>query len=280
MSTKVEAPPPRDYGQETRSTLEAQLELAPDLYNSESTWRPQYAALDRSILAESLRGSPDAPGLLELYERDIQPVLSRVESADRADRVAGELDVLRDFAPDVVAALRDASGTGGLTRRLTEEAERDLDLGASLDPSLAHTVAQGVRGGQAARGMGWGLPDAVMEGYTLGDRGQALRRERRDFAGRVVGINQATAGDPLMAILGRPSMVTGMTPGVAGQGAGMVPGGVFNPESGYARDVFDTNYNADAAARIASANNRTALIGAGISAAGSLGGGAMKGGTV
>ena len=32
--TTIEAPPPREYGKETRDTLEAQVELAPQLFES------------------------------------------------------------------------------------------------------------------------------------------------------------------------------------------------------------------------------------------------------
>ena len=32
MGTKIKAPPARDYGKETRDTLQAQIDLAPDLY--------------------------------------------------------------------------------------------------------------------------------------------------------------------------------------------------------------------------------------------------------
>ena len=39
----VDAPPPRNYGQETRDTLQAQLDLAPQLFESEARFRPQYA---------------------------------------------------------------------------------------------------------------------------------------------------------------------------------------------------------------------------------------------
>jgi hypothetical protein len=34
---------------------------------------------------------------------------------------------------------------------------------------------------------------------------------------------------------------------------------MINPESAYASDLYNTNYNASAAANIAAANNRTAL---------------------
>ena len=45
----VAAAPARDYGQETRDTLEAQISLAPQLFASEAKYRPQYADLERRM---------------------------------------------------------------------------------------------------------------------------------------------------------------------------------------------------------------------------------------
>jgi hypothetical protein len=273
MSTP-KAPPPRDYGQETRDTLQAQIDLAPGLFEAESQYRPQYAELDLETLATTLRGQPGTAGLLELYENDIAPALTRISGQDRDDRIAGELGALTEYAPQVTRTLREASGNAGITDRLTAQAIEGLDAGAGMDPTLANEISQGVRSGQAARGFGFGMPDVVTEAFARGERGNQLRQQRQQFAGQVAGINQATGGDPLMAILGRPSGTTALTPGVAGQAQGMSPGSIFSPESGYAQDLFNTNYNAQAATNIGASNNRNAifggLLGGGLGALGSL----------
>jgi hypothetical protein len=88
----------------------------------------------------------------------------------------------------------------------------------------------------------------------------------------VARLNASTGTDPSLAILGRPSQGAAQGQALLGQGQQGASGAgpsLFNPESAYAGDIFNTNYNANAAANIASANNKTALIGAGISAAGS-----------
>ena len=269
MSTTVGAPPPRDYGQETRDTLQAQLDLAPSRYAAEAQFQPQYTALNLQNLNTSLNGSPDTPGLLSLYENSIQPALSRVATADLNDRVAGEVGVIQKHAGDVTRTLRDASGNAPLIEELNRQAMADLQSGAGLDPSLAGEVQQGVRAAQASRGFGFGAPDAVAEAFARGSRGVELRNQRRQFAGNVVGLNQATGGDPCMAILGRPSQTMGMGQNLVGQGGGLSAGTQFNPESGYAQDLFNTNFNAKAAQKIAQANNDTAITAAGIGAAGS-----------
>jgi hypothetical protein len=272
MAKAPGTPAPRDYGQETRDTLQAQVDLAPAQFAAESEFRPQRAQLDLDVLGQTLRGSGGSAGLLDLYEKEIAPALSRVESQDRDSRISGELGALTKYAPGVARTLREASGNAGLLDTLNRQAQEGLDAGAGLDPSMAHEVEQAVRTAQAARGFGFGAPDAIAEAFARGSRGNQLRNERRAFAGNVVQANQMTGGDPFMAILGRPSQTIGMIPGVAGQGQGIAGGPMFSPESAYAQDIFNTNYNASAASKIAGANNSTALMSAGIGAAGSAAG--------
>ena len=62
MGTTVKAPPPRDYGKETRDTLQAQIDLAPQLYGAEEKFRGKFAQLDMDIAQQI------TPQLLDLYE--------------------------------------------------------------------------------------------------------------------------------------------------------------------------------------------------------------------
>ena len=71
-STTVEAPPARDYAKETGDTLQTQIDLAPQLYESEAKYRPQYADLERGMMLEQLGIDPSL-GLLEAYEDYIAP---------------------------------------------------------------------------------------------------------------------------------------------------------------------------------------------------------------
>ena len=87
----VEAPPPRDYGRETRDTLEAQIELAPYLYAAEMSQqygRPAYARAEQDMLWESLLGtrrpavapdvSPTGPALPPAREETTAEVVDRL----------------------------------------------------------------------------------------------------------------------------------------------------------------------------------------------------------
>ena len=259
-------PPPRDYGKETRETLQAQLDLAPDVYAAQAEYAPRYAQMNLDIAQQV------TPGLMSLYEGQIAPALSRTAAADQSARAANEMALVGQYAPEMSQILRESSGNANLLRLLTQEAESGLQAGAGMDPSLRDEVSQGVRAAQAARGFGFGAPDAITEAFARGRQGEALRQARFQRAAQVAGINAATGGDPFMALLGRPSQSFGMMQGLGAQASGYNPGMLFNPESGYAQDVYNTNYNASAAAKIAAANNQAALIGAGIEAFGSLGG--------
>jgi len=99
----VDAPPPRNYGQETRDTLQAQVDLAPDLYRNEAQFRPQYANLERGIMLEQL-GLDPSMGLLQAYEDHIVPAQGRQKARATAD----EIQMIQDLGPKLVEAQRSA----------------------------------------------------------------------------------------------------------------------------------------------------------------------------
>lgn len=270
MASSVEQPPPRDYAKETTETLKAQIDLAPDRYAAEAQFQPLYTQLGMKNLRSALEGTSGAPGLISTYEDLIFPAMSRASNAERMDRIGGELNAVKQYAGDVAGTLREASGNAPLLDELNRQAMDDLKAGSGLDPSLAAEVSQGVRAAQAARGFGFGSPDAVTEAFARGERGVAMRDSRRRFAGNVIQANQMTGGDPFMAILGRPSQTLQLGQNMGMQGQSFNPGNQFNPESAYAQDVANTNFNAANAAAIADANNSTAMTSAMISTAGSM----------
>jgi hypothetical protein len=262
----VDAPDPRNYGQETRDTLQAQIDLMPQRYAAESQYGPQFAQLQSQILRTALLGDQ---GLLSTLE-EVQPRFAAMNrDAQAAQREADLADVAR-LGPQAVAALRSADPQQkALVDTLNAQAQQELAAGSGLTPGLEQQVTQQVRASQASRGLGFGLPDAVTEAFTLGDRGIALQRQRQAFAGDVARLNQATVGDPFLAILGRPSNAGAAAQGFLGQGqqqASMSGPRLFNPESQYAMDLNNTNFNANAAADIASANATSGIIGDGLSA--------------
>jgi len=277
----VKSPPPRDYAKETRDTLEAQIELAPDLFAAEANpdyGRAAYAQLDLDILRDTMMGRDGEPGLLDLYEQEVMPRLSAAESAGRAVSRESDIADVERLGRRASDAFKSANPQqAALIDEMNRQALEDLQAGASLPPSLQRELEQHVRAGQAARGMGYGMADIGEEALIKGMQAEQLQRRRQGFAQNVIGINAATSADPFMAILGRPGVQVGQAAGITGQGQGFNPGNVFNAESAYAGALNTQNFQAAQDAAIASANAKAGMIGGALSAAGSIGGGMMGG---
>jgi len=277
----ADAPPPRDYAKETRESLQAQIDLAPDLYAAEANpdyGRSAYAQLDLDVLRDIMTGKDGQPGLLELYENQIMPGLSRADAA--GNRVSREADItdVEQLGQRATEAFRSANPEqAALLDRLNQQAMSELDAGASLPPALAREIEQQIRGSQAARGMGYGMADVGQEALIKGLQAEQLQRRRQQFAQNVVGMNAATATDPFLAILGRPGVQVGQAAGITSQGQGFNPGSVFNPESAYSGSLFANNYNAQLNANIASANARAGAASGLMQGMGSISGGYLAG---
>ena len=84
MGTDINAPPPRDYSQETRDTLRAQIDLAPERYAAEATYAPKYAALNAQIARQL------APEITAIYGQ-MAPELAKTEVQTRGISRAGDI---------------------------------------------------------------------------------------------------------------------------------------------------------------------------------------------
>jgi hypothetical protein len=218
-----DAPADRNYAKESRETLQAQIDLAPQLYEAESTYQPQYAQLTLQNLNTLLQGGGGQQGLLA--------TLGQQQSTQRAADIA-DVAALGPQARDAILAAN--PDTAALLQRLNAQAVSGLDAGSSLTPDEMRQVQQASRAAFAARGTSGtngALADEILKQYNLG---QTLLRQRQQFAGNVVGLNQGVVGDPFLQILGRPAS------GV-GQAQGMLPGTQFAPESPYSGGIYNSN---------------------------------------
>jgi hypothetical protein len=273
MGTKVDAPPPRDYYGETRDTLQAQVDLAPDKYKAESEYRPKYAQLDLDILKNTLFGNN---GLLNTYAQTM-PQLSDIENQSNSSAREAQIADVERLGGRAVDAIKAANPKAAALQDLLTQRATDQMSGDILDPRLRREFAQAARTGQTARGMGYGARDISEESAFTAIQADQLRRGREAFAGNVAALNASTQQDPFMAVLGRQGTSMNTAFGAGAMGQGFNPGAMFNPESGYAADLYNTNFNALAAANISSANNKAGLLGGGLSMLGSLGGGWLGG---
>ena len=277
MGTKIKAPPARDYARETYDTLQTQINLAPDLYAAEEKFRGKYAQLDLDI-AKQL-----APDLLNLYETS-QRRLGALDRETLAAQREADISAIEDYGTRAMQGYRAAADAANpeqaaLMAELNKQALSDLQLGGQLNVSEQRDLQQAARGAQAARGFGYGINDAAIESWAQMQGSDQKRRQRQGFAQSMAGLNQANSVDPFMAILGRPSSMTpAMTGSFVGQAQGFNPGAMFSPESQYAADIYNQNYQGQLAARTATAKNRASMIGAGIGAFGKMTGSSVAAG--
>lgn len=261
----VEAPAPRNYAAETRDTLQAQLDLAPQKYAAEAQFAPKYQALQLGLLKQA------TPELLALYKEQIAPTMGEVEAAARSRSRAGDIADIQTLGPQARAAIKAASPEqAALADTLTAQAQSGLAAGSRLTPEQQRMVEQQTRSGLAARGLAQGPSGALQEAVRSQMAGAGLQQQRQQQAMGALQAGQGVYGDVFQQVLGRPSQAFAGSQGFIGQAQGFNPGQLFNPESQYAANIMSGNQQAQLAARTASAANTTALIGAGMSAASSL----------
>lgn len=299
------APAARNLGQETRDTLQAQIDLAPQLYASEAQYQPLYSALQSRNWQQQMLGTPasgDQPavkGLLDFYQQDLYPRASgMLQQANTASRAADISDVAA-LGPSATAAFRAANpeatatlaelqrqamsaGPSELERLLEQQARSEMALGSQMSPEQQRQIEQATRASFAARGMALGKPAAFAEvlnkdQYATQRQGQRqqfamgvdqLMQQRqqanRGFLGNVTQLSLGATQDPFLAILGRASQAPQVGQAQFGSGQSLLGAqpNLFNPQSSYAQDLYNTNYNGQAAYGIGMANRDAALYGA------------------
>ncbi len=206
------------------------------------------------------------------------------------------------------------AGPSAINQLLEENALRELGLGGQLGADEQRMIRQDTRAAASSRGL-LGADQATIDevlnldgarrsrmlersAYAQGVQGSLLQElmANRGFAAQTEGLNQSALGmeqgftldamraqqgrlDPILAILNQRTPV-GPTSGAALLQSG--PNTVGSSQAlmasllGYGSDLNNTNYNAEAAARISGANNKAAMNGALIQAGGQLAGQAIQ----
>ncbi len=202
-------------------------------------------------------------GMLDLYEKDINPTLSRMDAQALRTQREADISAVEQLGGRATDALRQADPQqAALVDEMNRQAIEELLLGGALSDAQKRNIQQGMRSGQTARGLGTGVGDAVAEAMAQAEGAEQQKASRRQFAGQVAGLNQSVKGDPFMSILGRSSGVNPMMAGqIFGQGQSMVPGQIFNPESNYAGGLYGQNAQMTMGARQSTAQNRSNMFG-------------------
>ena len=274
MNPKVEAPPPRDYGQETADTLRAQMEAEAGTgrfadIGPRSALEGKYAPVYQQQQIDLLKQA--APQLLSIYKNDILPQTSELEASTLQRQRQADIDAIRTLGPQARAALDSTNpDQAKLVASLTNQAQAGLDAGSNLTPEQRRMSVQQSRASFADRGLVNSPSSIYDESLRSQLLGLGMQDQRRAAALQALGAGQSFYGDQWQQITGRPGSSLAMGSNIAGQAGGLNPGMIFNPESQYSADINNQNYQGSLAARTASASNRASILGAGIGAFGSI----------
>ena len=149
MSTTVQAAPSRDYAQETRDTLQNQINLAPQLYQSEAQYQPLYNQLQLQMAQNATFGTPEQMGLLDQYAM-AAPQLGRIQAQGNTQQRSADIADVQNLAPaaraaflaanpDLVSAMNTATGMGGNS---TNMANAQLNAALRQAPQSNNLYAQ------------------------------------------------------------------------------------------------------------------------------------------
>lgn len=272
-STKVQAPPPRDYYKEMSDAIRAQIDLAPKMIEAEKSLVPQWQALQKRQMlaqAENLKSfyrevMGDSADLLSQYGTRFAGALTPIAESSRATYEAG------------------LGGGAALQNRMRLQAMSDLEAGTGLTSEMTTQAQQMARAAATARGLGStnrGVGAEVLSGYQLGQQ----RQDRaRLFANQVLGNDVTIAGNAYQQY-GSPLVQSGMAAlspmGLAGQAtqynSNLGPT-YLQPESQYNANLVAANQNMEMQARTATAQNNASMLGGLMSGLGSAAGGLAGG---
>lgn len=272
-STKVQAPPPRDYYKEMTDAIRAQIDLAPKMMEAEKSLVPQWQALQKQQMlaqADNLKSfyrevMGDSANLLSQYGTRFAGALTPIAESSRATYEAG------------------LGGGAALQNRMRSQAMSDLEAGTGLTSDMTTQAQQMARAAATARGLGntnRGVGAEVLSGYQLGQQ----RQDRaRLFANQVLGNDVTIAGNAYQQY-GSPLVQSGMAAlspmglaGMATQYNSNLGPTYLQPESQYNANLVAANQNMEMQARTATAQNNASMWGGLMSGLGSAAGGLAGG---
>jgi hypothetical protein len=274
-------PLPRQLGQE----LNGILKQGPRLLNSQSALTPGFGDIALGADQQYLMGDANHPGVLSLYANSVLPQMTAAANAANTSARTAAANDLTNLGPQFSQGIRNTSPEStALYDKLAQQAGEGLDAGSLMTPAQFAQLNNSIRSAQGARGMSYGPAASYQEVLANSDFGQNLLQERQKFAGDIsrMGYDQYTA--PVLQSMGG---IRGDTGGAGNfidragsfSGGAMGYGDIFGRLGNYASDLYNTNYNAQAAADIAAFNGRVANTGATMSAMSQMGSSMMGAGS-
>jgi len=273
-STKVQAPPPRDYYKESMDTMRAQIDMAPAMLDAERKLVPQWQQLQ----LEQMRGQSNN---LQTFYGEVMTPFSKLAGQYATEMGNNAMTPLGQGSRKAYEA--SLGGGAEIQNTLRASAMNDLSAGRGLTGEMNKYAQQSAREAMAARGLtgNQAVAQEVMNNYQLGN----MREDRaRTFAGAVLASDQNIAsagynqyGAPMMQGMMQGFSPTGIAANAMGMNQSLGPT-YINPQDQMAQNIYANNYNGQMQANVATAQNNAAMWGGAMSAAGSMIGGFGKGG--
>ena len=273
----VSAPPAPNYQESMRSILQSQIELAPQIYESEKTYQPKYQTLQDQIAQQA------ATSQIGLYKQ-LQPSYSALEEEYMKSQQAAQLRGLQERAPEYIQAFQQAQGVGGINQALQKYTEQKLGglqaNGAALSPEEQRMLDQQARAGYAVRGTSLGGQSNLAEVMNRYNARQAREQQLVALGTGLGGYFQQQAAPALTSFYQQP-MYAGSFGGQAAQNAMMAQQQAgpqyFNPESQTGMGSIYGAYNAQMQLAAGTAQANAARSAGKMGAMGAIGGGLLMG---
>ena len=189
---KTKVPKPPTYSQMMNYNLDAQAGVQGKLLGLESTYRPQYQALQERTLNNQLYGGNGTEGYIGMLN-DSNNALLGVQS-QYAQNYMSTLGGLTQQARGVIESPANAA----MHAKMMGDARNDLSLGSSLNSDEQRMAYQNANQAMAMRGMTGrqGVAAGVLANYGLG---QQRLGQRRQFAATMMGAETALQNAALQA---------------------------------------------------------------------------------
>lgn len=255
-STTPQPPNPSSVGSDYLGLLQGFSQGLPMLLTDQQAYAPQFLESGLHSVNLGLYGTDQNPG----YLRDVRGAGVTATNLGRQGRSAFVSD-MGTLGPRAAQAVRGTNPQQtALMDALTSTASSRLAAGTELDPATRARVTQSVRNNWASRGLGAAPAAQLDEAVNLATSGQDLLNQREQAAAGAVGLENQTVTQPALGIAANDQGLAGTAMGLTGAATGLASGPgatMINPSQSY--DMFNTAYNARAAANIAAANNQAAL---------------------
>jgi len=260
-----------------RSILQAQVEMAPQVYASEAQYQPKYQALQDQIAQQA------AESQIGLYKQ-LQPAYSQLEEDYMKSQQAAQLRGLQGRGGEYVQAFQDVQGVSGINRALQQYAQQKLGAletgGTLLSQAQERDIKNQSLSGYAARNTALSAQANFAEVLNRYNARQAREQQLVALGTGLGGYFQQQAAPALTSFYQQP-MYAGSFGGQAAQNAMMAQQQAgpqyFNPESQTGMGSIYGAYNAQMQLAAGSAQAAAAKSAGKMGAMGAIGGGLLMG---